>query len=178
MPRLANFAAGHLGQLSNSASLTFAALSPSALWLRTHFCPLPVRPSRAQAQPQEPFINRYTLCWCMRMCEKGRGWIIAREKVGLPNSRDCLRPLNRRAEPKASSGFRWRTRTACRNVAEEGGRTFTHAHLNKSRRFLRQHHNPPPFSLNTPLTFKGAEPTMCQTQLTLSPVCIFQLFLL
>lgn len=42
--------------------------------------------------------------------QKGAGWLIARENVGSPNSRDCLRP------PKQAGGdntpdFRFRPRT-------------------------------------------------------------------
>lgn len=62
--------------------------------------------------------------------------------------------LNRRAEPRASSGFRQRTRTECRNATKEA---FTHAHLNEARGFSRQLREPPPFSPNPPVTFKAPE---------------------
>lgn len=94
----------------------------------------------------------------MRMCEKGRGWTIARETVHPQNSRDRLRPLNRQAEPRPSSRFGRRTRVESRNVAKERGQASTHAHLNEARRFLRQPRNPPLCSFNPPLTFKGPEP--------------------
>ncbi|KAF7484216.1 Hypothetical predicted protein [Marmota monax] len=57
-------------------------------------------------------------------CVKRRGWFIERENVGPTNPRDCLRPFKWRAEPTDLPGFRRRTRTEHRNVAEAGARAL------------------------------------------------------